>query len=55
MKFHHYTVYAKVGQLKVNNNQVMCHLSMKFSDKSYQNPHCIFDKVRETHKKTLTA
>ena len=27
--FQHYTVYAKVGQLKVNINQVMCHLFMK--------------------------
>ena len=32
MKFQHNTVFAKVGQLKVNNNQVMCHLSMKLSD-----------------------
>ena len=31
-KFQHYTVYAKVGQLKVNNNQVMCHQSMKLSE-----------------------
>ena len=32
--------YAKVGKLKVNNNQVMCHLSMKLSDTFDQNPPC---------------
>ena len=47
MKFQHYTVYAKVGQLKVNNNQVMCHLSMKLSDTFDQNRPCTFDKIRE--------
>ena len=35
---HLYTAYGKVGQLKVNNNQAMCHLSMKLSDTSDQNP-----------------
>ena len=25
-KFQHYTLYAKVGQQKINNNQVKCHL-----------------------------
>ena len=44
------TVYAKVGQLKVNNNQVMCNLSIKVSDTFDQNPPCTFDKIREkTH------
>ena len=28
-KFSPYTVYANVGQLKVNNNRVMCQMSMK--------------------------
>ena len=37
----------KVGQLKVNNNQVMCHLSMKLSDTLDQNPPCTLDKIRE--------
>ena len=48
-KFQHYTVYAKVGQLKVNNNQVMYHLSMKLSDTFDQNPPCTFDRIRENH------
>ena len=26
----------------------MCHLSMKFSDTSNQNPPCTFNKIRET-------
>ena len=46
-KFQHYTIYAKVGQLKVNNNQVMCHLSMKLSDMFNQNPPCTFDQIWE--------
>ena len=37
----------KVGQLKVNNNQVMCHLSMKLSDTLDQNPPCTLDQIRE--------
>ena len=41
--------YAKVGQLKVNNNQVMCHLSIKLSDTFDQNPPCTFDKIRGKH------
>ena len=41
------TQYAKVGQLKVNNNQVMLHLFMKLSDTFDQNPPCTFDKIRE--------
>ena len=47
MKIQHYTVYAKVGQIKVNNNKVMCHLSKKPSDMFDQNPACTFDKIRE--------
>ena len=57
-KFHHNTVYRKVGQLKVNNNQVMCHLSMKLSDMCDQNPPYTFDKIREKTilmKNALTA
>ena len=57
-KFQHYTVFAKVGQLKVNNDQVMCHLSMKLSDTFDQNPPCTLDKIREKPikmKNTLTA
>ena len=57
-KFRHYTVYAKVGQIKVNNNMVMCHLSMKLSDMFNQNPGCTFDKIREKPilmKNALTA
>ena len=49
MKFQHCTVYAKVGQLKVNNNQIMCHLSMNLSDRLDRNPPCTFNKIRETH------
>ena len=43
-KFQHYTVYAKVGQLRVNNNQVISHLSMKLSHRFDQNPPSTFDK-----------
>ena len=39
--------YAKVGQLKVNNNQFMWHLSMKLSDTFDQNPPCTFEKIRK--------
>ena len=34
-------------QLKVNNNQGMCHLSMKLSDTCDQKTTCTFDKTRE--------
>ena len=62
-KFQHYTVFAKVGQLKVNNNQVMCHLSMKLSDTFDQNPPCTLDKIlgkthsdeKRSHSLTLRA
>ena len=43
----HYTIYAKVGQLKVSNNQVTYHLYMKLSDTFDQNPPCNFHKIRE--------
>ena len=33
--------------MKVNNNQVMCHLSMKLSDTFDQNPSRTFDNIRE--------
>ena len=32
--------------MKVNNNQVMCHLSVKLSDTFDQNPPCTFDNIR---------
>ena len=47
-----------LGQLKVNINQVMCHLFMKLSDTFDQNPLCTFDKIREKPilmKNALTA
>ena len=34
--------------MKVNHNQVICHLSMKLSDMFDQIPSCTFDKIRET-------
>ena len=37
-KCQHYTVYAKVGQLKVNNKKIMYHLFIKLSDMFDQNP-----------------
>ena len=46
-KSQHYIVFAKVCQLKVNNNQVMCHLSIKIMDRFNQNPPSTFDKIRE--------
>ena len=47
----HYTIYAKVGQLKVSNNRVMYHLSMKLSDTFDQNPIVPFTKLGKTHSK----
>ena len=44
----HYTVYAKVGQIKVNNNKVMCHLSKKLSDTFDQNPAYTLTKLGKT-------
>ena len=35
--------------MKVNNNKVMCHLSMKFSDTFDQNPPCTFDSIKENN------
>ena len=35
--------------MKANNNKVMCHLSMKFSDTSDQNPPYDFDRIRGKH------
>ena len=40
-------IYAKVGQSKRNNQKVMCHKSMKFSDMFGHNPPHTFDKFRE--------
>ena len=40
-----YTVYANVGQLKVNNNRVMCQISMKLPAMFNQNPTHTFDKI----------
>ena len=45
----HHTVYAKVGQLKGNNNTVIFHLSMKFSDRFDQNPPVRLTKLRKKH------
>ena len=39
------TQYAKVGQLKVNNKQVMCHLFKMLSDTSGQNPLVLLTKL----------
>ena len=40
-------IYAKVGQSKRNNQKVMCHKSMKFSEMFGHNPPHTFDKFRE--------
>ena len=48
-------VFAKVGQLKVNNNQVMCHLSMKLSDTFDQNPPCTLDTREGFLRKNIVA
>ena len=37
--------YANVGQLKVNNNRVMCQMSMKLPAMFDQNPPHTFDKI----------
>ena len=44
-KFWAYTVYANVGQLKVNNNRVMCQMSMKLPAMFDQNPPHTFHKI----------
>ena len=44
-----YTVYADVGQLKVNNNKVKCQIFMKFCAMFDQNPPHTFDKIVEKH------
>ena len=38
-------IYATVGQLKVNNNRVMCQMSMKLPAMFDQNPPYAFDKI----------
>ena len=40
-----YTVYANVGQFKVNNNRVMCQMSLKLPAIFGQNPSHTFDKI----------
>ena len=35
----------RVGQLKVNNNKVMCHLSMKLFDMFNQTTHHTLEKI----------
>ena len=40
-----YTVYANVGQLKVNNNRVLCQMSMKLPAMFDQNSPHTFDKI----------
>ena len=44
-KFWPYTVYANVGQLKVNNNRVRCQMSMKLPAMFDQNPPHTFEKI----------
>ena len=44
-KFWPYIVYTNVGQLKVNNNRVMCQMSMKLPAMFDQNPPHTFDKI----------
>ena len=39
-----YTAYVEVGQLKVKYDEVMCNLSMNFSDMYDQNP-TYFDRI----------
>ena len=43
-----YTI-AEVGQKKVKNKKVKCHLSMKFSAVFDQNPSHTLDKKCQTH------
>ena len=51
---HHFpfTVYANVGQLKVNNNKVMCQMSMKLLAMFDQNPPHTLDKIVKKCKTT---
>ena len=45
-----YRVYANVGQLKVNNNRVMCQMSMKLPAMFDQNPpHTFSQNSEKTH------
>ena len=44
-KFLPNTVYANVGQLKVNNNRVLCQMSMKLPAMFDQNPPHTLDKI----------
>ena len=57
-KFWPYTVYANVDQLKVNNNRVICQMSMKLPAMFDQNAPHNFDKIVKkliTTKNALTA
>ena len=40
-----FTVYANVGQTKVNNNRIMCQMSIKLPGMFDQNPSHTFDKM----------
>ena len=44
-KFWPYTVYTNVGQLKVNNNRIMCQMSVKLPAMFDQNPPHTFGKI----------
>ena len=44
-KFQLYTVYANVGQIKVNNNRVICQMSMKLPAMFDQNYPDTFDEI----------
>ena len=48
---------SDLGQVKVNNNKVMCNQSMKFSDRSDQNPPYTLERIGEhiPMKNALTA
>ena len=50
-----FTVHANVGQLKVNNNKVMCHMSMKLLAMFDQNPPHTLDKIVKKRKTTKNA
>ena len=51
MKFKPFILFAEVGQLKVKNNKVMCHLSIKLSNIHVFDPNPIHtsDKIVAKH------
>ena len=52
---HRTGLHTDVGQLKINNIEVMCQMSMKLSAMFEQNPPHAFDKIVEKHITTKTA